>query len=679
MVHGAVKAPLLDLANRELVESHMQAIWLACTQVALPSKISEAIALDDDGRPLKAEFLAPMQAERVRREARQRILAVLHLLGDELTSEQAPWYTSAEAFADALLKDPASTLERQFDRWRALFQAAEEQRDEANRRLRNYGVSAGERRMAEGLAHQAQAQIELLLEAKEGSEFYLYRYLATEGFLPGYNFPRLPLIAYIPAFANLSKQTYLQRPRFLALAEYGPRSLIYHEGRAYRVVRAMLTLGARQGASNTTLPVQHISICVHCGGAHFKDDVDFCHACGERLQNPEHIKNLCRIENVATKEAERITANDEERQRQGFELQTTFEWAKREQGYDVRRAEVADGQGVILKLAYGPRATITRLNKGLRRRRNLTECGFMIDPMTGYWASNADEEERDDDPEKPQYERIVPFVSDCKNALLVQPAHLPVAEVTLTTFQYAFLRGIESVFQLEQGEILAEPLPSRQVRKGFLLYEATEGGAGVLRRLLAEPAVIRNVITQALSVMHLQTPGSTEDTGDYRAWQDEPDTACVAGCYRCLLSYTNQVDHERIDRRDDILREWLVRLLHADTLNLTDKTAQPNATTTDATTTDSTDADTAALVALSDRLTQFGLLAPDPRPMQVLGVTLPLVWRKSLVAVVPADTPPAIVSELSDNLGYEIAHLAADEHNLPEVLQRLHALLGGSS
>ena len=31
------------------------------------------------------------------------------------------------------------------------------------------------------------------------TDFYSYRYLASEGFLPGYSFPRLPLAAYIPA------------------------------------------------------------------------------------------------------------------------------------------------------------------------------------------------------------------------------------------------------------------------------------------------------------------------------------------------------------------------------------------------------------------------------------------------------------------------------------------------
>ena len=41
--------------------------------------------------------------------------------------------------------------------------------------------------------------------------------------------------------------------------------------------------------------------------------------------------------------AERITANDEERRRQGFEIRTVFEWPLRDAGRrDVRQAEVVD-------------------------------------------------------------------------------------------------------------------------------------------------------------------------------------------------------------------------------------------------------------------------------------------------------------------------------------------------
>ena len=101
-----------------------------------------------------------------------------------------------------------------------------------------HGLSAEERRTAKTQQAQANEQIALLERgtATGGSDFYTYRYLATEGFLPGYNFPRLPLYAYVPAIGGGGpKAAYLQRARFVAIAEFGPRSLIYHEGRAYRV------------------------------------------------------------------------------------------------------------------------------------------------------------------------------------------------------------------------------------------------------------------------------------------------------------------------------------------------------------------------------------------------------------------------------------------------------------
>jgi hypothetical protein len=42
--------------------------------------------------------------------------------------------------------------------------------------------------------------------------------------------------------------------------------------------------------------------------------------------------------------------------------------------------------------------------------------------------------------------------------------------------QHALLRDIEALFQLEEGEILGEPMPTRNERNGFLFYEATEAG-----------------------------------------------------------------------------------------------------------------------------------------------------------------------------------------------------------
>ena len=87
-------------------------------------------------------------------------------------------------------------------------------------------------------------------------------------------------------------------------------------------------------------------------------------------------------------------------------------------------------------------------------------------------------------------------------------------QTTLATLQHALLRGIEAVFQLEEGEILAEPMPTRDERNGFLLYEATEGGAGVLTRLVAEPDSLADVAREALEIMHFDVGGDAALPGD---------------------------------------------------------------------------------------------------------------------------------------------------------------------
>ena len=45
----------------------------------------------------------------------------------------------------------------------------------------------------------------------------------------------------------------------------------------------------------------------------------------------------------------------------------------------------------------------------------------------------------------------------------------------------------------------------------------------------------------------------------HNQWQDT-DKNCEAGCYRCILSYFNQPDHDNIDRRDRDALEWLAQL-----------------------------------------------------------------------------------------------------------------------
>lgn len=671
MVHGEVRPPLLDLANRDLVESHLSAVWLSCTALPLDPSIAELLVLNEPSRPVKIEVREPMALPRVGDESFHRIERVLDMLADDLSPTLAPWYPGRDLFAREVVGRMVTRFEQAFDRWRDLFAAAEQQRDAARRTLDDYAAPPADRRAAASRHAQAIDQINLLQQGTStlSSDFYTYRYLATEGFLPGYNFPRLPLMAYIPATTDgRGRQTYLQRPRFLALSEFGPRSLVYHEGRAYRVARAMLSLNQQASApADVRLPTKVVRICSACGAGHWNDEASMCHACGSLLGDAEIVNHAYRIENVATQPAERITANDEERQRQGFELQTTFEWAVRDRVLDVRRGAAIDEAGEVARLAYGPGATITRLNKGLRRRRNRTQLGFLIDPVSGYWAKNEDKNQEVNDRLASPRQWIVPSVQDRKNALLLQPTAPDMSQSALTTVQHALLRGIEEVFQLEEGEILGEPMPTRDKRTGVLFYEATEGGAGVLTRLVAEPKRLAEVARSALAIVHFDLTSGLADTAAELV--DGPDAACVAACYRCLMSYHNQPDHELLDRRDESARTLLLRLARAMLKGLEAPASSQDERATGSPIGGSTFDEWLAYAR------SRALLKHDADPLSVDGHLVQLVWRAHYVAAL-LEPPDLKLSRGLEDKGFEIVVLGTNPSEWPDRATALAKLLG---
>jgi Lhr-like helicase len=560
MVAGAVRPPALDITNEELVRSHLHAVWLAESKIALSPDIPEILDLKKEDYSLKQAIQDIISQPGLVTAAHAPMKRVLDQILASVEGRRPVWMGEPDDFVSVVAQEAPLEFNRAFDRWRELYSSARAQLKEANERSEITGLSGVDRRRIKAAQMQASDQIAILEQGKasNGSDFYSYRYLATEGFLPGYNFPRLPLYAFIPGEGRGG--SYLQRARFLAISEFGPRSLIYHEGRAYRVMKAKLPPEVRTG-DGSELATRDIFICSNCGASH-GGEVERCHACNSPMAGELPVKNTLRIDNVEAAPAERITANDEERVRQGFEIQTVFSWPKRDGRVQITEADFRCEDTSILNLQYANSAEISRINKGLKRRAQQTKFGFYIDPRSGYWAK-ADDEDPDVDvpPDVVKPVRIVPIVRDRKNALLFRfnepEAYAP---ETIATVQHALMRGIEIVFQLEEGEILGEPLPARDNRRAILAYEATEGGAGVLSRLIDDPAALGKVARQALILMHFEKVDDTITAGDAKLLVNQQEESCVRGCYRCLLSYFNQPDHELIDRTSDEAKQVLIDL-----------------------------------------------------------------------------------------------------------------------
>lgn len=559
MVAGAVNPPTLDLANEDLVRSHLHAVWLAETGVKLGSSVRDVLNREKPTElPLHEHLAEPIGRASAVGAAQKRAQRILATLAADLSETAAPWYT--ETWLDSAMNSTMRRFDAAFRRWRSLYRATASQLKSANDILNNAAASERDRREAKARYDEAYTQQNLLLDSTPtmNSDFYTYRYLAAEGFLPGYNFPRLPLMAFIPGRREkVVRDSFLSRPRFLGLSEFGPQSIIYHEGSTYRVRRTILTIRDEATAAvEATLPVQAARICPACGYGHFGEHKDAarCTHCDALLEGGRIISNLYRIEQVATRRTKRITSEEEERQRQGYEMITTLRFAEENGQPCVEGGALVEGGEPLLQLKYGAAASIWRINLGWRRRKEKSIYGFSVDVHTGEWTKDAQaptDAEDDGVREGQTTERITPFVADTRNILVVQP-QVALSNEAMVSLQYALKRGIEQEFQLEEAELAAEPLPDHTHRAAILFYEAAEGGAGVLTRLASDRDAMARVARQALQVCHFTWTASGR--------LEDGDATCEAGCYRCLLSYYNQPEHPLIDRHNEDMLALLTRL-----------------------------------------------------------------------------------------------------------------------
>ncbi len=539
MVAGAVTPPRLDLTNRDLLEAHVHAVWLAETGQDLGKSLIHILDASGENPTLALlpSVRASLEDDRFKTRALERAGRVLSSLEPALAT--APWHTPD--WLESVLHQVSRRFEQACDRWRTLYRSALLQVRLQTRTSNDMSLTQRERDQARRLRREAESQLDLLADQTNvvEADFYSYRYLASEGFLPGYSFPRLPLSAFIPGRRGArGTDEFLSRPRFLAISEFGPRGIIYHEGSKYVIHKVNLPAEATE--QMITVAAQ----CETCGYIHPQREgllPDLCDLCGAALGAA--YPNLFRLRNVSTKRRDRINSDEEERFRLGYELRTGIQFAVEGGRASRQTAEARVGPEVVARMMYGPAATIWRLNLGWSRRQNRNEFGFRLSLDDGHWENNPEVDDGDlDDPLGPRVERVIPFVVDHRNCLLVEPQQ-EVGAGAMASLQAVLRNAIQVQFQLEDSELAAEPLPSADVRRRVLLYESAEGGAGVLRRLIDEPDALAAVARQALVLAHFDP-----DTGEDRRRAPGSREDCEAACYSCLMSYANQRDHRLLDR-----------------------------------------------------------------------------------------------------------------------------------
>lgn len=540
MVAGSVKAPRIDLLNEELIISHFNAyIFMHLGLTSINSSVRDFLDLDKkQDLPIQLKILDHFKDQKMNFQS-------VWMEGfKKVIKDKYPALSNTKWFGDEWLQLRVNQfsleLNQSFDRWRTLFKNAAKMIERATAVMNDptYAGDSKESRDAKRMLAIGQRQRDLLLNDLQGggrndSEFYVYRYLAAEGFLPGYNFTRLPVRAFIGKRSQ-DEGTFISRPRFIALKEFGPGNLIYHNGGKFRVTRMQL--------SDSDARLEKLKISTKTGYAWLGEEGTavnndpITHEALKGQTNAQTYSNILELVETDTWPQERISSEEEERLSSGYEIEQYFHYPK---GIESTQKTILKASGEdLMNILFCPATKLIQVNKKWRssKEEEGEESGFLIGRVSGKWLKKSDlelKEEREKDPST----SVHLYATDTADSLYLQPIEsLGLDEDGVISLTFALKRAIEQVFQIEESEVGVWFMGSKE-SPNILIYEAAEGSLGILSQITLNPEKLREVFKQAYLLMHFD-PETKEDTAP-----EKPKAS-----YDDLLSYYNQRYHEKLDR-----------------------------------------------------------------------------------------------------------------------------------
>jgi superfamily II DNA/RNA helicase len=534
MVAGIVVPPRIDISNNELIKSHVNAIYMMETGLDFTKSISEIIDEETPLLKLREDIQSKMKdghelRKKVVFETVKRILSF------------SPESRKEESVIGNWIDSVPNEFDQAFERWRKLHIQAKNMIAEARLIKDNpvYTTTSPEKikarsdeKFGENLLIQLRNESGRSESQNALSEYYPYRYLASEGFLPGYNFTKLPTRVML---RNKDKAEFISRPRMIGLSEFGPKNIIYHNGKTYEIKRIIKeSIEANLLTAKISKDTGYFLV-----GENYNRET--CPMTGSVLSGQKDyiINHLLEIGESEAREKTKINCEEEERMRMGYEISTYFYEPSGVESRD--ELKIIANEDHLLDFTFMPACKIVNVNKKWNRT---SRDGFLIDKVYGEWRKEADLT-------KPQFnEKIISvktYADYTADALYIKPmVALGLSQYGIITLQHALKRAIEEVFQIESNEIAVTTIGNTEL-SNILIYESTEGSLGVMQQLAKNVDYFHKVIAKAYELCHFI---NGEDS--------RPELGPAS--YDDLLSYYNQRDHEIIDRH--LIKEGLQLLLN---------------------------------------------------------------------------------------------------------------------
>jgi len=533
MVTGKVSPQLLDLTNPDLLRNHLHAAYMAkCGLQSLNRSLAEVLNLENLSLPILPEIREQLSLSiEQKQELSNEFYTVVKGLMPKL--EKQAWFSVD--WITHIIEEIPSAFDRACQRWRDLYTEAYQAKSSATEQLKaaHLTQNSSEYRTAKATLDQSQRKLDLLRNKagfKDFSEFYPYRYLASEGFLPGYNFTRLPIRIFLSDRDGTGN--YVSRPRFQALVEFGPGNMLYQNGKKWRVGKMLLP------PSEAGISLETLFIDKQAGYFSFNQQVkqhDVNIFSGESysgFQNKEVLANLMPLNDMTAYHSDRISSQEDERTKEVFDTQLGF--ALRAGNERQTIIEVNHLNDSLLTGRFLPSSDLIRLNLKLMKSKDSE--GFWLHAQKGTWESDLSLKEMAEE-EKEFIRKVRLYTSITADCLYVEPSSTLQLDYTgIITLAYAFKRALEIQYQAEPKELAVNFLGDPNNPK-ILFYEAAEGSLGILSRLASSKMEMEQLLECMWEVCRFNKLQEQD------ASQEE-----VAATYDDLLSYYNQRHHNDIRR-----------------------------------------------------------------------------------------------------------------------------------